>query len=46
MNGVTVGMTIKWWHFLTAVTMMSITGCGQSGAAAPPPPPPGIWGCL
>lgn len=44
MNVVSATMTIKWWHFLTVVAMMSITGCGQSGAAAPPPEAGGIWG--
>ncbi|MEU4216880.1 META domain-containing protein [Actinoplanes sp. NPDC026623] len=44
MNGVSGSMTIKWWHFLTVVTIMSITGCGQGGAAAPPPETGGIWG--
>jgi heat shock protein HslJ len=44
MNVVSAGMTIKWWHFLTVATVMSIAGCGQSGAAAPPPSAAGIWG--
>ncbi|MEU7909010.1 META domain-containing protein [Actinoplanes sp. NPDC049118] len=44
MNIVSAGMTIKWWHFLTVVTVMSITGCGQGGAAAPPPAAADIWG--
>ncbi|MET8154614.1 META domain-containing protein [Actinoplanes sp. NPDC049668] len=44
MNVVSAGMTIRWWHFLTAMTAMSIAGCGQGGAAAPPPGAADIWG--
>ncbi|MBB4765781.1 META domain-containing protein [Amorphoplanes digitatis] len=37
-------MTIRWWHVLTVVAVLSITGCGQGGAAAPPPGAAEIWG--